>query len=109
MKIALALAAAALLAACSTAELNRLETAASADFAAACRDWQAVQGVAQTASGLLPPPLAQAAGVTEAFVGDACTNQAFIQAAGRQEVTWITQSTANLKAVLAQAPQAPQG
>ena len=97
-----------LLAACNAAELTKIETTASADFAASCQDWQAVRAIAGDAGALLPPPFDEAAAVTEGFVGDACTNQAFIAAAGAQEIAWITQSTENLKAVVSQATAAPQ-
>ncbi|HLY54522.1 MAG TPA: hypothetical protein VKS60_03125 [Stellaceae bacterium] len=109
MRIGPALVLPALLAACTAAELTQIETTASADFAAACQDWQAVKAIAGEAGALLPPPFDEAAAVTEGFVGDACTNQAFIEAAGAQEVTWINQSIANLKSVVAQAttPTAP--
>jgi homoaconitase/3-isopropylmalate dehydratase large subunit len=90
-----------LLSACNAAELSKLESTASADFAAGCADWQSVSAVAGEAGRFLPSPLNQAAAITEAFVGDACTNQNFIDAAGADEVAWIKQSTANLKAIVA--------
>ena len=108
MRHALGLAVLLLAAACSTAELDAAASAAGADFAAGCRDWQSVAALAGEAGALLPSPFNQAAAVTQAFVGDACTSQQFIAAAGTEQVQWIQQSTANLRAVVAAAQPAAQ-
>jgi hypothetical protein len=105
MRHSLAAATVLLAAGCTPAEQAQLEQQASADFTAACNDWQSMAALAGAAGALLPPPLDEAASVTEGFVGDACTDPAFLASAGSEQVTWLKQSTLNLKAVIGSAQQ----
>jgi hypothetical protein len=78
-----------MLAGCTAAQIQT----ASADFQTACQDWNAAKLIAAPFASV---PLV---GTVEAYVSDACDNEAFISAATVETVTWLQTATKNLKAV----------
>lgn len=78
--------------ACTAAQI----ATAKADFAAVCSStWLPL---VDDAAGYLGNPFVSG---TLSAVGDACKNQAFIGSATTEQVQWISQASANLRAILA--------
>lgn len=94
LRIATAVAAGAvgLVAACTSAQL----ATAGSDLSAACVDWNAAEGLAQ------PFAAVPAVGITISIVGGVCAGATLLESTP-ENVAWLAQATANLKAVTAQA------